>query len=115
MPITKLKIIQVLKKCIDPELQIDLWNLGLIYKINISSTKNNKKRVQVTMTLTSPACPFGGYIIQEVKNKVEELNKVEECNIKITFDPPWNPEKMSDEAKAKMGYAPLSDSTISPQ
>lgn len=113
--ITKQKIIQALKQCIDPELQIDLWNLGLIYKINISLTKKNKNLVQITMTLTSPACPFGGYLIQEVKNKVEKLNKVEKCEINITFDPVWNPEKMSDEAKAKMGYTPSFDPITFPQ
>jgi len=92
--VTKEQVIEVLKKIEDPEIRMDIWSLGLIYDVKV---KNNV--VNIIMTLTTPMCPFGPQLIDEVKAKVAEL-KVKEVNVELTFNPPWEP---SDEIKAALG------------
>jgi len=91
----KEKIIEVLKTVVDPELFIDIYKLGLIYNIDIVDGK-----VNITMTLTSPMCPFGPQLIEEVKDKVEKLDGVNDVNIELVFEPVWQP---SDELKLELG------------
>ena len=88
------KIIAELKTCEDPELELDIWNLGLIYDI---IHKNNE--LQIVMTFTSPMCPFGPKILQEVKTKLTAIGHI--VNIKLVFNPIWKP---SEEVKEMLGF-----------
>ncbi len=92
--ITKLEVIEELKEVKDPELGIDIYTLGLIYKIKI-----NKEGILVLMTLTSPLCPFANDIVVDVENKLAKLD-VLSVKVEITFDPPWEP---SDELRTMLG------------
>lgn len=83
--ITKEQLIEIYKTCVDPELNIDIWTLGLIYNSDITEDK-----VRVLMTLTSPFCPYGPLIIDELKEKIEKTG-VKEVLIEITFEPLWEP------------------------
>jgi len=95
---TKEKILQSLKKIVDPELGINIVDLGLIYKIEV----NNKKHiVKVVMTLTAPFCPFNNYLIEQIKNNLNNL-KFSRVDLKLSFDPPWNPTMMSTGLKKKI-------------
>ncbi len=105
MSITEPQVVEVLKQCYDPEIPIDLWNLGLIYDIQIQD-QDDDCYIDITMSLTTPGCAMGNYMAQDIKTKLEAVQEVTEANVRVTFDPPWNPEMMSDEAKAKLGFAP---------
>ena len=92
----KEKIIEVLKKVIDPELHIDVWTLGLIYNIEIK-----KDFVEIRMTFTSPMCPYGPFLVDDIKNKLKEAHKwIKEVKVEVVFQPLWQP---SDELKAILG------------
>jgi metal-sulfur cluster biosynthetic enzyme len=97
--ITKEKIIEVLQTCYDPEIPVDLWNLGLIYNIAIKN-----KTINILMTLTTPGCTMIDVIAQDIKNKVSLIKGVDSVDIETTFDPIWKPEMMSDIAKEKLGF-----------
>ena len=97
------KVIDAIKQCFDPEIPIDLWNLGLIYKIDIS---NDTRAVDITMTLTTPGCGMAGMMADDVKTKVEAVEGVNAAKVDIVFDPAWTPEMMSHEAREKLGFAP---------
>ena len=98
-------VIDVLKQCYDPELPIDLWSLGLIYDIRIDPAEDGvQSNVDILMSLTTPGCGMGGHMANDIKTKVESLAGVSQANVQVTFDPPWNPKMMSDEAKAKLGF-----------
>ena len=94
-------IIAVLKDCYDPEIPINIWDLGLVYDISIQEDG----LVGVKMTLTAPGCMMGGMIADDVKTKLKALNGVKEAKVDLVFDPPWTPDKMSEEAKAQMGIS----------
>jgi len=95
---TKEKILQSLKKIVDPELGINIVDLGLIYKIDVD---NKKKTIKVVMTLTTPFCPFNNYLIGQIKNNLNNL-KFNKVNLQLTFDPPWNPSMMNPELEKQM-------------
>ncbi|MCY1526683.1 Fe-S protein maturation auxiliary factor SufT [compost metagenome] len=94
------KIIEVLHTVHDPEIPVNIFELGLVYDISID--ENNG--VQITMTLTAPACPVAGDIIFEVQQKVEAIEEVKEVHVQLTFDPPWTKDMMSEEAKLELGF-----------
>jgi len=98
----KEKVVDILKKCNDPELPIDLWNLGLIYDLNINQNGDNFD-VSILMSLTTPGCTMGQYMMDDMKMKLATLRNIGNVEIELTFDPPWNPEMMTDEGKAKLG------------
>lgn len=98
--VTKEEVITVLKDCYDPEIPINIWDLGLVYDINIA-----EDNVGIKMTLTAPGCMMGGMIADEVKAKLKALNGIKDAKVDLVFDPPWTPDKMSEEAKAQMGIA----------
>ena len=83
---TEQQVIQQLKKVQDPELGLDVWSLGLIYKITIEKTN-----IVIRMTLTSPMCPYGPMILADVQHRVKELKGVKDVKVDITFNPPWKP------------------------
>lgn len=92
--LTKEKVIEVFKQCVDPELDIDVWTLGLIYDHKVKG-----KNVFVKMTFTSPMCPYGPQMVDEIETKLKEAG-AETVEVEITFDPPWKP---SDELRAILG------------
>ncbi len=99
--INKQEVISILKECYDPEIPIDLWNLGLIYNIKINSDK-----VNIVMSLTTPGCTMGQFMADDIKSKVSSIPYVKEVNVDVVFDPPWEPEMMTDEGRKKLGFSP---------
>ena len=98
------QVIKVLKQCYDPELPVDLWNLGLIYNIQIQDAYDETRSdVNIVMSLTTPGCTMGQHMAQDIKNKLESMDEVNQAFVEVTFDPPWNPEMISDEAREKLG------------
>ncbi|MBI1935674.1 metal-sulfur cluster assembly factor [Candidatus Woesearchaeota archaeon] len=89
---------EVLKKVNDPEIQIDIWSLGLVYNIEIEGNK-----VKILMTFTSPMCPYGPALLDDVRRQISAIDGVGEVVIDLTFNPVWGPEKMSEEAKIALG------------
>jgi FeS assembly SUF system protein len=98
--VSKDEIVTVLKDCYDPEIPINIWDLGLVYDIKIEN-----ENVGIKMTLTAPGCMMGGMIAEEVKAKVKAMTGVKDAKVELVWDPPWTPDKMSQEAKAQMGIA----------
>lgn len=94
----ELQMIDALKQVVDPELMINIVDLGLVYDV-----AQDEGTVSVQMTLTSPACPAGPQIIQQAKHVLEQLEGVSEANIKLVMSPPWTPERMTDEARDQLG------------
>ena len=93
------QIIMAIKTVEDPEIPVDVYELGLIYDIDIKTNKD----VVITMTLTSPNCPVAESLPEEVRSKVENLQSVNKCNVNIVFEPTWDMNYMSDEAKLELG------------
>jgi FeS assembly SUF system protein len=93
------KIVMVLKTVFDPEIPVDIYELGLIYDIMI----NEDRDVKILMTLTTPNCPVAESLPLDVENKVKSMEEVNEAEVEITFDPPWSQDLMSDEAKLEIG------------
>ena len=98
------KIIDILKQCYDPEIPIDLWNLGLIYNIDIKEYDNEKSDVEVLMSLTTPGCTMGQHMAEDIKPKVALMPEIRNVSVEVTFDPPWKPEMMTQEAREKLGF-----------
>lgn len=91
-------LVDALREVIDPELMINVVDLGLIYNVEQVDAK-----VNVEMTLTSPACPAGPQLVQQAKMALERLEDVDEAEVKLTLNPPWSPERMTDEARDQLG------------
>ena len=104
--LTKADIITVLKQCYDPEIPVDLWNLGLIYDIVYNDKSTKPVDVAITMSLTTPGCGMADQMAQDIKQKVEALDGVNQTTVTVTFEPPWKPEMMTGEAKEKLGFYP---------
>jgi FeS assembly SUF system protein len=94
------KIEEALRTIYDPEIPVDIFELGLIYKIQM--LENNS--VHIYMTLTAPACPAAGEILGEVETKAKAIEGIGEVEVRLTFDPPWDRDMMSDEAKLELGW-----------
>ncbi len=95
----KSKIIEVLKTCYDPEIPVDIYELGLIYKIDNDPSGS----VVITMTLTSPMCPVAGSLPIEVENKVAAIDGVTRAKVELVWDPPWDPDKMTEASRLALG------------
>ena len=93
------KIVKVLKTIFDPEIPVDIYELGLIYDVFV----NEDYDVKILMTLTTPNCPVAETLPLEVEEKVKALNEVKSAEVEITFDPPWTQDLMSEEAKLELG------------
>ncbi|WP_149273943.1 DUF59 domain-containing protein [Pareuzebyella sediminis] len=93
------KIVKVLKTIYDPEIPVDIYELGLIYDVLV----NEDNEVRILMTLTSPNCPVAETLPVEVEEKVKSLDLVKDAEVEITFDPPWTQDLMSEEAKLELG------------
>ena len=96
--VVKMEVVKALQTCYDPEIPVNIYDLGLIYDIEV--TPENKVNIQ--MTLTSPACPVAGTLPGEVENKVKELPEVADAVVEVVWEPPWNPEMMSEAAKLEL-------------
>ncbi|MGE5798295.1 MAG: SUF system Fe-S cluster assembly protein [Ignavibacteria bacterium] len=94
------KIIATLKTCYDPEIPVDIFELGLIYEIKIDNDAN----VNIKMTLTSPACPVAGSLPPEVEYKIKTIPEVNDVKIELVWNPPWDREMMSEVAKVELGF-----------
>ena len=93
-------VIEVLKTIYDPEIPVDVYELGLIYEVKI----NADKHIDIEMTLTSPNCPVAESMPKEVEDKVAAINGVKSAKVNIVFDPPWDKEMMSEVAKLELGF-----------
>jgi FeS assembly SUF system protein len=94
------RIGEVLKTIFDPEIPVNIYDLGLIYEISI----DEEHIAHITMTLTAPGCPMAEELVEEVKYKVAGIKGVKECEVKLTFSPPWDRSMLSDEAKLELGF-----------
>ena len=92
-----------LKTCYDPEIPVDIVNLGLIYRCDIVSIGNGERSVNVEMTLTAPGCGMGEILVQDAQEKISVIPTVADVNVELVFDPPWNQSMMSDEARLQTG------------
>jgi metal-sulfur cluster biosynthetic enzyme len=97
--VTKEKVFEALKQVIDFEIGFDIVSLGLVYDVAVDEESN----VTITMTMTTPACPLAGLILQDAEDKVRQIEGVKDVKINLTFDPPWTPDRMSEEIKKKFG------------
>jgi FeS assembly SUF system protein len=93
------QVVDVLKTCYDPEIPVDIYELGLIYKIDVGPDGD----VVIEMTLTSPACPAAGSLPPEVERKVSELPGVRSAKVNVVWEPVWTPEKMTEGARLQLG------------
>jgi FeS assembly SUF system protein len=89
------RVIEVIKTCYDPEIPVNIWEMGLIYAVDVTP----EGAVSIRMTLTSPACPVAGSLPPEVEDKVRELGDVKEVRVDVVWEPPWNPGMMSEAAR----------------
>jgi FeS assembly SUF system protein len=94
------KVIDVLKTIYDPEIPVDIWELGLIYEVKV----NAHAEVQVTMTLTSPSCPVAETLPPETEEKLRNIDGVKSAKIELTFEPPWEKDMMSEVAQLELGF-----------
>lgn len=94
------RVMDVLKSIFDPEIPVNIFELGLIYEVNVNPFAD----VHIRMTLTSPNCPVAGSLPGEIQAKVEIIPEVKHCEVEITFDPPWEQSMMSEEARLELGF-----------
>jgi FeS assembly SUF system protein len=98
--INEAEVIDALRECYDPEIPVNIVDLGLVYNVDIN---NETGMVNVTMTLTALGCPMAGEVISEVEMRVGEVENVKACKVEMTFDPPWSPDRMTEDAKWELG------------
>jgi FeS assembly SUF system protein len=94
------RVIDEIKTCFDPEIPVDIWELGLIYELDL----NDENDLKVVMTLTSPNCPVAESLPADVKNKLQLLPNIKSVDLKLTFEPPWEKEMMSEVAQLELGF-----------
>ncbi len=94
------KIVEALKKVYDPEIPVNVYDLGLIYEIDYT----DQKEAKINMTLTAPNCPMVDILLMDVENAVQSVEGVEKVNINMVFDPPWDKSMLSEEAKLELGF-----------
>ncbi len=94
------QIIDKLRQCLDPELGVNIIDLGLIYSVNIDGS-----HVNVLMTLTTPGCPLDSYFVKDITTRLKTIRGISDVAVELTFDPPWSPAKMSEQSKDVLGFA----------
>ena len=94
------KVVEAIKSVYDPEIPVDVYELGLIYEVNVYPVNN----VYILMTLTSPACPSAESIPTEIEQRIREIEGVKDVQVEVTFDPPYTPDLMSEAAKLELGF-----------
>ena len=96
----KAEVVAAISECYDPEIPVNIYELGLIYDVEVS----DGGKVGLVMTLTSPHCPVAEILPEQVRTRVEQVDGVDEVELELTWDPPWNPEMMSEAAKLELGF-----------
>lgn len=94
------KIVVMLRTVYDPEIPVNIYDLGMIYDVDVDEGNN----VTIEMTFTSPSCPAADFILMDVQMKIESIKEVNNVDINLTFDPPWDKSMMSEEAKLELGF-----------
>lgn len=94
------KVIDTIKTCYDPEIPVDIWELGLIYELHL----NDNNELKVVMTLTSPNCPAAEHLPLEVETKLKEIPELKKVELQLTFEPPWDKDRMSEIAQLELGF-----------
>lgn len=103
MPVAEDNVREALKQVIDPELFVNIVDLGLIYTVNVQPEENDQSSVSVDMTMTSPACPAGPQLLSQSKEAVARLEGVSDVEIKLVMEPPWTPDRMTEDARDQLG------------
>ena len=103
MALTEDAIREELKKVVDPELFVNIVDLGLVYVVNLEPGEDDKTNVKIEMTMTSPMCPAGPQLVGGSKQVVSQMEGVGEVDVKVVMDPPWTPDKMTEEARDQLG------------
>jgi len=93
-------IVKTLKGIYDPEIPVNVYDLGLIYEVDV----DDNRKVTITMTLTAPNCPLADQVVEEVHEKISKIEGVTDVEVRLTFDPPWDKSRMSDEAMLELGF-----------
>lgn len=94
------KVVEMLKTVFDPEIPVDIYSLGLIYKIDLSDEGN----LTIDMTMTAPSCPMADFIVEDARLKLEAIDGIKSVTINVVFEPEWNRDMMSEEAKLELGF-----------
>ena len=97
---TEETIVAMLKTVYDPEIPVNIYDLGLVYKVNVDEEKN----VTIDMTLTAPNCPAADFIVEDVRMKVESISDVKSVDVNLVFEPEWDKDMMTEEAKLELGF-----------
>jgi FeS assembly SUF system protein len=100
MAIIEERIVDVLKTVYDPEIPVDIWNLGMIYRVDVDDDGN----VEIDMTFTAPSCPAADFILEDVRTKVESVEGVKSATVNLVFEPAWDQSMMSEEARVELGF-----------
>ena len=103
MPVAEDHVREALKQVIDPELFVNIVDLGLIYEIKVDETEEGQSNVAIEMTMTSPACPAGPQLLGQSKDFVGRLEGVNEVDVRLVMDPPWTPDRMTEDARDQLG------------
>lgn len=94
------RIVDILKTVYDPEIPVNIWDLGMIYKVDLQEDGT----LEMDMTFTSPSCPAADFILEDVRTKVESVEGVKAANVNLVFDPAWDQSMMSEEARVELGF-----------
>ncbi len=97
------KIVAALRTIFDPEIPVNIYDLGLIYEVDVEDSSEEQKKVEITMTLTAPNCPAADFIVDEVTQKTQSLKGVAEVKVNLVFEPNWDKDMMTEEAKLELG------------
>lgn len=103
MPVTEQDVLSALKSCYDPEIPVNIVDLGLIYKVNFAEADDNKQDVSVDMTLTAQGCPEHVNISAQVKSRLEQLPGIRNAAVNVVWTPPWSPDRLSPDARKQLG------------
>ncbi len=98
--INEAEVMDALRECYDPEIQVNIVDLGLVYGVEADDETGN---VHVTMTLTALGCPLANEVVEEIEMRVGQVENVKSCKVDLTFDPPWSPDRMTEDAKWELG------------
>ena len=103
MPIAEESVYAALRQVQDPELLVNIVDLGLVYEVHVTESAEGRSAIHVKMTMTSPACPAGPQLIQEAKDVLLDLEGVEDVEVEMVMSPPWTPDRMTEEARDELG------------
>lgn len=100
------KTVEMLKTVFDPEIPVNVWNLGMIYKIDVTENAEDSTLfdIAIDMTFTAPNCPAADFILEDIQQKLESIQDVKNVNVEVVFEPEWNKDMMSEEAKLDLGF-----------